>query len=105
MPITRVIGNIFFSLIGNILIKSSKIFDFLNGFTAINNKILKEVLKRKLDDDYYFDTALIYNLSKMNVEILDINMEAIYEGEKSNINIFKTGSLILYKNIKLFFKN
>ena len=41
MPKLRIIGNILFSLIGMILIKNFKVFDFQNGFTSINNKSLK----------------------------------------------------------------
>tara|TARA_B100001093_G_C26633180_1_gene929805 strand:- start:51 stop:758 length:708 start_codon:yes stop_codon:yes gene_type:complete len=104
MPIARIFGNIFFSLIGIILIKNYHIFDFQNGFTCIDNKVLKNVLKKRLDNDFFFENSLIYNLSKMKIKILDINMKANYGKEKSNLNIFSTGFTILYKNILLFFK-
>ena len=105
MPLARIIGNIFFSIIGNIITRNFGIFDFLNGFTCISNNALKKVLKKKLDDDYYFDTALVCNLSKLGVKILDIKMRSVYGNEKSNINIFSTGFTIFFKNIKFFFKN
>ena len=104
MPYPRIIGNIFFSLFGNIITRNFKIFDFLNGFTSISNKALKKVIKTSLDDDYYFDTALVCNLSKLKVKILDIKMRAVYENEKSSINIFTTGFIILFKNIFFLFK-
>lgn len=99
MPFSRIIGNILFSLLGNILTKNLKIFDFLNGYTSIDNEALKKVLKKNLDDDYYFETNFIYQLNKLKIKILDIQMKAKYENEISNINIFKTGSIILLKNI------
>lgn len=99
MPPQRIIGNIFFSLIGNLVSKNTKIFDFLNGYTSIKNSALKKVMKTNLDDDYYFDTILIYQLTKLKIRILDIKMIAKYENEKSNINIFLTGSSFLIKNI------
>ena len=105
MPTLRIIGNILFSLIGMILIKNFKVFDFQNGFTSINNKSLKKVLKKKLDNDFFFENSLIYNLSILNIKILDINMNAHYGNEKSNLNVFSTGFMILYKYIKLFLKN
>ena len=105
MPLSRIIGNIFFSIFGNIITRNFKIFDFLNGFTCISNKSLRRVLKKKLDNDYYFDTALVCNLSKLKVKILDIKMKAVYENEKSNINIFTTGFIILFKNIIFLFRN
>tara|TARA_A100001015_G_C15033150_1_gene734443 strand:- start:59 stop:766 length:708 start_codon:yes stop_codon:yes gene_type:complete len=102
MPILRIIGNIFFSIIGNIMIKNFTIFDFLNGYTCINNHALKKVLKKNLDNDFFFDTSLIYQLSESKIKILDIPMKAKYENEKSNINVFKTGLSFLYKNLIFF---
>ena len=91
MPFLRIIGNIFFSIIGNLITKNFKIFDFLNGYTSIKNKALGKVIKKNLDDDYFFDTILIYQLSKLNIRILDVPMKARYESEESNLNIITTG--------------
>lgn len=99
MPLIRIIGNIFFSFIGNVIIKNFKIFDFLNGYTAIKNDVLRKVLKTDLDDDFFFDTILIYQLNKLRFKILDVPMEAKYENEKSNINVLKTGVIFLLKNL------
>ena len=102
MPFLRIVGNIFFSIIGNLITKNFRIFDFLNGYTCINYHALNKVLKKNLDDDFFFDTALIYQLSKLKIKILDIPMKAKYESEKSNINVFKTGFLFIYKNLAFF---
>ena len=90
MPVQRIIGNIF-SLIGNLVSRNIRIFDFLNGYTSIKNSALKKVIKTNLDDDYYFDTILIYQLIKLENRILDVKMTAKYENEKSNINVISTG--------------
>lgn len=100
MPFLRVIGNIFFSIIGNLITKNYKIFDFLNGYTSINNKALSRVIKKNLDDDYFFDTILIYQLSRLNIRILDVPMKAKYESEESNLNIVTTGISFIFKNLK-----
>ena len=102
MPISRIIGNIFFSIIGNLIPTNFKIFDFLNGYTAIENQVLKKVLKTNLDDDYFFETILIYQLSRLKIKILDIPMQAKYGDEKSNISIIRTGFSFLYKNFIFF---
>ena len=99
MPFLRIVGNIFFSIIGNLITRNIKIFDFLNGYTCINNRSLGIVLKKQLDDDYYFDTILIYQLNRLKIKILDIPMKAKYENEKSNINILTTGLSFLFKNL------
>ena len=103
MPVLRILGNIFFSIIGNLMIKNFKIFDFLNGYTCINHLALNKILKKNLDNDFFFDTALIYQLSILKIKILDIPMRAKYENEKSNINVFKTGLSFLYKNLIFLF--
>ena len=33
---------------------------FLNGYTSINNNALRKVLRKNLDDDYFFDTINIF---------------------------------------------
>lgn len=99
MPYIRIIGNILFSLMGNILTKNFKIFDFLNGFTSIDNMALKKVLRKKIDNDYYFETNFIYQLNRMGFKILDVKIKAKYHNEYSNINIIKTGSSIFLKNM------
>ena len=100
MPFPRIIGNIFFSLIGNFVTKNFRIFDYLNGYTSIKNSALSKVIKKNLDDDYFFDTILIYQLSKLNIKILDVPMPAKYENEESNINIVVTGLIFLFKNFR-----
>tara|TARA_B110000046_G_scaffold135389_1_gene141651 strand:- start:1140 stop:1847 length:708 start_codon:yes stop_codon:yes gene_type:complete len=102
MPFFRIVGNILFSTIGNLLIKNVKIFDFLNGYTSISNNALRKVIKKNLDDDYFFDTILIYQLSRLKIKILDVPMKAKYESEKSNINILTTGISFLFKNLIFF---
>ena len=44
MPFFRIVGNILFSTIGNLLTKNVKIFDFLNGYTSISNNSLRKVM-------------------------------------------------------------
>lgn len=104
MPFLRIIGNIFFSTIGNLITKNFKIFDFLNGYTSIKNSALSKVIKKNLDDDYFFDTILIYQLNSLNIKILDIPMKAKYENEVSNINIVITGLSFVFKNLKFLLR-
>ena len=70
-----------------------------NTKCSIKNSALKKVIKTNLDDDYYFDTILIYQLIKLENRILDVKMTAKYENEESNINVISTGFSFLIKNI------
>ena len=99
MPFLRILGNIFFSLIGNLITRNINFFDILNGFTSIDNSALRKVIKTNLDDDFFFDSILIYQLFKLKIKILDVSIKAKYEDEKSNINILTTGILFLFKNL------
>lgn len=99
MPFLRIIGNIFFSLIGNIITRNINFFDILNGYTSISNRALRKIIKISLDDDFFFDTMLIYQLSRIKIKILDVLIEAKYKDEISNINILKTGLSFLFKNL------
>ena len=99
MPALRILGNIFFSLFGNLIIKNLSIFDFLNGYTSLSNRAIYKVMKTNLDNDFFFDSTLIYQSAKLKIKILDIDMEAKYENEKSNIKIVETGLSFLVKNI------
>ena len=103
MPLLRIIGNILFSLIGNLITKNINFFDILNGYTSISNEALRKVIKKNLDDDFFFDSVLIYQLSRLKIKILDVPINAKYENEKSNVNILTTGSSFLLKNFLFFF--
>lgn len=102
MPFVRIIGNIFFSIIGNLITKNYSIFDFLNGYTSIQHNALRKVIKKNLDNDFFFDTMLIYQLNNLNIKILDVPMIAKYEDEVSNVSLLKTGLSFIIKNLKFF---
>lgn len=99
MPFLRIIGNIFFSLIGNIITRNINFFDILNGYTSISNRALRKIIKVSLDDDFFFDTMLIYQLCRIKTKILDVPIKAKYKDEISNINILKTGLSFVCKNL------
>jgi len=105
MPIGRNLGNIFFSILGRVSTGNYKIFDFLNGYTAINLKALKLIKKdfKKIDNDYFFETSTIFYLTKNKIKIQDIPMNPLYANEKSSINIFSTSIIFIFKNLKLIF--
>ena len=54
MPIMRILGNIFFSLLAKITTKNTNLFDFHNGYTAIKNDALKKINYKNLDDTFFF---------------------------------------------------
>lgn len=101
MPFKRVVGNIFFSYLAKITTGNLNIFDVHNGYTAIKNSVLNEINYTDLDNTFFFETHMLYKLTKKNKKIAQIKMSPIYKDEKSNLNDFKVGFQFLLKHIKL----
>ena len=66
------------------------IFDPINGFTAIKVDILKKINLEKIDDRYFFETDMLFNLYFDNVKIKDIPVEIKYhKNQVQNLNVTK----------------
>ena len=118
MPFLRIIGNIFFSLIGNFVTKNFKIFDYLNGYTSIKNSALSKVIKKNLDDDFILkklrDKGYDFNKRKLNGQI-------IFEAKNDEVShifsfldnkvVYSSNSIVIedvircINNSELLFKN
>lgn len=104
MPLFRRIGNLALSL----LIKASTgywhNFDPTNGFFAIKGDILKHLNFTKLSNRYYFETSLLAELYFHKARIKDVAMPAIYDDEKSNMQVWKMPFVFTPKLIGTFLK-
>lgn len=104
MPWFRRVGNLALSL----LIKASTgywhNFDPTNGFFAIKSNVLKNLNFSKLSNRYYFETSFLAELYFHKARIKDVAMPAIYNDEKSNMQIWKMPFVFTPKLIGTFFK-
>jgi len=104
MPLFRRIGNLALSL----LIKASTgywhNFDPTNGFFSIKSETLKHLNFSKLSDRYYFETSLLAELYFHKARIKDVAMPAIYDDEKSNMQVWKMPFVFTPKLIGTFLK-
>lgn len=104
MPLFRRIGNLALSL----LIKASTgywhNFDPTNGFFAIKSNMLKHLNFTKLSNRYYFETSLLAELYFHKARIKDVAMPAIYDDEKSNMQVWKMPFVFTPKLIGTFLK-
>ena len=89
MPKIRVFGNILLSFINKFSSGYWSIMDPTNGFTAIHIDALKLIPLNKLHKRFFFESDLLFRLYTVNAKVVDVFMEAIYEDEKSNLQIRK----------------
>ncbi|MAV88515.1 MAG: glycosyl transferase family 2 [Rhodospirillaceae bacterium] len=89
MPKSRLIGNLLLSFASKMSSGYWRIFDPTNGFTAIHNKVLKELPLDKISKDYFFESDMLFRLNITRAVVCDIPMKAIYADETSTLKISK----------------
>ncbi|WP_055435376.1 glycosyltransferase family 2 protein [Lacinutrix algicola] len=104
MPFTRKVGNLGLSFLTKAATGYWNNFDPTNGFFAIKTDTLKDIDFDEVANRYYFETSLISQLYFQNIVIKDVAMPAIYEGEKSNMNVWQMPFVFVPKLIKTFLK-
>ncbi len=90
MPSKRLFGNRSLSFVVRHLSKTKKINDVTNGFTAISSQALRKLSLDNLDDRYYFEISMIFELSRISAKVVDIPMPSIYNDEVSGLSIVDT---------------
>ena len=101
MPYFRILGNYILSYLSMISSGYSKIFDCTNGYTCIHSKMLKKIHLNKIHQRFFFETDMLFHLSKNNAKISDFYIPAQYGDEKSNLNLIKIipqFSYLLFRN-------
>lgn len=104
MPVIRIFGNFFLSLISKITTGQYSVFDINNGFIALHRKIYKDVNFKNISDDYFFETSMVAEMRNIGCEILDLEIETEYNNEQSNLIIKKVLFKFIIKHSLIFFK-
>jgi glycosyltransferase involved in cell wall biosynthesis len=94
MPIVRKFGNLVLSFMSKLSTGYYEIFDPNNGFTAISSDYLTQLPLGEIDDRYFFESDMLYQLNLLGAKVLDIPLPAIYEDEHSSLNIWQ--SIIIF---------
>lgn len=102
MPKIRLIGNAGLSFITKLSTGHYKLMDPTNGYTAIRCDVLDYIDLPQIDNRYFFETDLLFQLGLIDAKIVDIPMRALYEDENSSLSIRKVFFEFGYKHIKLF---
>ena len=98
MPKIRMLGNIALSFISKASSGYWSIRDPNNGFTAIHVDALKKLDINSIDNRYFFESDMLFNLYLVNTVVRDIPMQARYKDEKSNLSVFKSFFEFSYKH-------
>lgn len=85
MPWVRLIGNAMLSFMTKLSSGYWQIADPTNGFTAIRRELLAELELERIARRYFFESDLLYHLNQLRAVVVDVPMQARYEGEPSSL--------------------
>lgn len=100
IPKIRLIGNVILTYLTRKICKIDNITDAVNGFLAIDTKILKKIDLDNVSFDYFFEEDLLFNLSFHDLKIKEIPIKTIYFKNESNLNPFFVILPFLFKHFK-----
>ena len=104
-PSIRFYGNIFLSFMSKLSSGYWDIYDPVNGFTAIKSDVLKKLNFNNIDDGYYFESDMLFNLYLLKGKVKDIPVNIKYfKNSIQNMNIMKESFNFFFKNLNRTFK-
>jgi dolichol-phosphate mannosyltransferase len=104
-PLARFYGNIILSFLTKLSSGYWDIFDPINGFIAIKSTTLKKIDIQNLDNKYFFETDLLFNLNVLNFKVKDIPVNIKYnDNQVQNLSVLREIPNFFCKNIIRFFK-
>ena len=104
MPKLRLFGNLVLSFLTKFSSGYYHVNDPTNGYFAINSNVLKVLEVDALENRYFFESDLLFQLNLVNACILDIPMDAKYGNEISNLKILPNIPVFLAKNLRNLFR-
>lgn len=91
MPLVRLLGNAFLSLITKVSSGYWSINDPTNGYLAIRMSSLLLVDYEKLHEGYFFESDLLHRAGIAQLRVRDVSMSALYPSQvPSNLSVFRT---------------
>lgn len=104
MPTIRRIGNIALGFLTKAATGYWNLFDPTNGFIAIQGKVLAQLPLNRIDQTYYFETAMLANLYLLRAVIKDVPIPARYGNEISSLSIHRSLIEFSIKLLKTFIR-
>ena len=98
MPMYKFFGNIFLTMFQNFFL-STKFTEFHTGFRIYSIEALKKVPFEIASNYFNFDIDLTFQFLNAGLTIKEMPIPTKYGEEKSRVNVFYYGLLILYSTI------
>ena len=102
MPLNRYIGNRVVTFIQNLIV-GTKMTEFHSGYRSYKKNVLEKINFEKNSNDFYFDSEIIVQMSKLKFAIKEIPIATIYADEISNLKPIPYGINVLISTIKYKF--
>ena len=102
MPFIRRFGNIGLAFLVRAASGYWKLFDPSNGFLAIQTSVWEKLDKNAIAEDFFFESSMLIELSKIRATIQDIPIPAKYGDETSNLSILQVLATFPQKLLKAF---
>ncbi|MDB4153605.1 glycosyltransferase family 2 protein [Candidatus Pelagibacter sp.] len=104
-PKVKFYGNIFLSFMSKLSSGYWDIYDPINGYTAITKECLQKLSLDKIDNGYFFESDMLFNLYLDKFRVKDIPVEIkYYKNQIQNMSIIKESFNFFFKNISRTFK-
>lgn len=104
MPAARLVGNAVLSFMTKLSSGYWDVFDPTNGYTALHARVAGKLPMAKLSRRYFFETDMLFRLNTIRAVVVDVPMEARYEGETSSLRIGRIVHEFLLKHVRNFGK-
>ena len=96
MPLLRLTGNIFFSLMTMLASGCWNIWDSQSGYTAMDARLLKKISFSKIFGHYGFYNDLLIELRSLEARIQNVPVRTIYRNEKSDVRVWRDAPRIFW---------
>jgi dolichol-phosphate mannosyltransferase len=99
MPRLRLVGNGILSFLTKLSTGYWDLFDPTNGFTAIHAKVAHALPLDQIDEDYFFESDMLFRLATVRAVVTDVPMTSRYRGDESNLRISRIVGPFLVKHV------
>ena len=104
MPKIRFIGNFALSFLTKLSTGYWELFDPTNGFIAFTSTTIKLFNLNKIDNKFFFETDILFRCSLNDVKVSEIQMDAKYNNETSNLYPISEIPNFFVRHLIIFFK-
>ena len=104
MPPLRLFGNAVLSFMAKLSSGYWDVFDPTNGYTAIHADAARRLPRRRISQRYFFESDMLFRLGTLRAVVVDIPMDARYEGETSSLRIPRIVGPFLAGHVRNFGK-